>query len=141
MSDAGTADGNGDDEGFEGIGISPDEAAAQAEAEASGQGMGMSPDEAAGMHSAGMDPDTGELAAGAEPAAVEDPITGVQSGEPTIGEPPPVVATPPAEPEPAAPAPVKEVTRKKVRRRSLLSEEEGGLLSQAPTYRRSLLGY
>lgn len=135
MSDAGTAAGNGDDEGFEGIGISPDEAAAQAEAEASGQGMGMSPDEAAGMHSAGMDPDTGE------PAAVEDPITGVQFGEPTIGEPPPVVATPPAEPEPAAPAPVKEVTRKKVRRRSLLSEEEGGLLSQAPTYRRSLLGY
>ena len=45
---------------------------------------------------------------------------------------------PPAAAEvPKAPA----VTRNGVRRRSLLSEEEGGLLSQAPTYRRSLLGY
>jgi hypothetical protein len=37
--------------------------------------------------------------------------------------------------------PKAEGKRRQPRRRSLLSEEEGGLLSQAPAYRRSLLGY
>lgn len=49
-----------------------------------------------------------------------------------------------AEPVSDAAEPVKdagEPVKRKQRRRSLLSEEEGGLLNIAPTYRRSLLGY
>lgn len=81
----------------------------------------------------GLDMGGGPADVGASPDA------GDGEGAGTV--PPPTVAAASAAAEPTKPSGTVPSKQRKQRRRSLLSEEEGGLLSQAPTYRRSLLGY
>ena len=98
-----------------------------------------------GAFSYRSDPMTGELTGGPAGARGADGASPVVAPELGAGEP---AVIPPKEepviaPEPAKPAekkPEKPVITRAKRRRSLLTEEEGGILRKPTVYRRSILG-
>ena len=96
-----------------------------------------------GAFSYRSDPMTGELTGG--PAGARGADGGSPLVRPELSGGGPAVAVPPTEQpaeveEPGKPAEEKPVISRAKRRRSLLTEEEGGVLRKPTVYRRSILG-